>query len=135
MDNLVPCRCSGFNADCVYCGGSGRILSGKIEIIKTEATEKVLKKEIEDLDEYLHKGGEKLYESKPTITPRKKTKNGQHKFRSDVFGLNDLKKKGITVLDNTQKSTEEIRRLNKSRSRPVKNDPTKKVKNKKRSRK
>ncbi len=64
MEEVKKCGCGGMNDECMYCGGSGNIIQGKIEFIKINPTKKELAKEKEGLKNYLHPNDEKLYVSK-----------------------------------------------------------------------
>jgi len=139
MNNEVLCKCGGTSEHCIYCGGTGVVLSEKIEIIKTVVTEIMRAKEVQDLEEYLHKNDEKLYESEHGGRGKRKQnrkKGLPNKPGTPSFGiLNETKKDGIVVLDNSNRSSEEIRQTNKLRKRPVKQKLNRMEKVKKKSNK
>ena len=97
------CQCNGTHAECMYCGGTGKINSNKIEIIPIVSNEKEKLKEAKDLDHYLHKKSEKQYVSENTselgqaerlkFNRKKKAKMTKKKKQKEV-----RKKKENTIL-------------------------------------
>lgn len=103
------CHCNGTHAECMYCGGTGKINSNEVEIIPIVSSEKEKLKEAKELDDYLHKKSEKLYVSENTselgqaerlkFNRKKKAKLAKKKKLKEE---RKKKKNTILVLDKTK---------------------------------
>jgi hypothetical protein len=79
------CGCGGMNEECIYCGGSGSVTDKKTIIIKTVADKEKVKKQNEELREYLHPREDKMYVDKKLFRKKKgSTKKKEKGFQKQV---------------------------------------------------